>query len=435
MARADGKKRKAPADSAVKSTKRVAVDGRPTKLKVTKVIESGSQVPLFYDAPELEVPADLVFHERDPKSDERAKQVFERERVWTARSHPVMNYTLREVEEPGLTYWLGIVDPKTGEVELIRSKRAELTTVVRARDRPAEATEEKGASKSMLDLKADLSQTFGTKKAKKAIEQRVLNAIPSQKKANGQTIEMDDASRAILQSVGENVADMSTQQQLQAVVDEAKPRPIANVDADDIQDVYAPGAIIGDDILQMLPIREWQEKARRKENIQTTSRYVAARISALAANDAAEERLRVLRYLSFALAFYRETKSSKKREASVPTREKLRESLAPAPEAVIENLRRKFSDRGQIRKFHTELLITHICAFACIVDNFEVATHELQLDLGIDDKTMNQYFREIGARIKPVSGREHGGRATSVARMTLPLEFPKQRKMKQKQRR
>ncbi|KAJ3473961.1 hypothetical protein NLG97_g10054 [Lecanicillium saksenae] len=79
-----------------------------------------------------------------------------------------------------------------------------------------------------------------------------------------------------------------------------------------------------------------------------------------------------------------------------------------------------------MRKFHIDLLITHLCVFACIADNFEVDTQALREDLRIDDKTMNQYFREIGARVKPVSKKAQGV-VTSIARLVLPLDFPKQR--------
>ena len=99
---------------------------------------------------------------------------------------------------------------------------------------------------SMMDLKTDLGQTFGTKKARKVINERVLNAISPQKKPGDKPTEIDSAGRAVLDSVGKLTTDMATREQLQAVVDEAKPVPVANLDADEIQDVYAPDAIIGD---------------------------------------------------------------------------------------------------------------------------------------------------------------------------------------------
>lgn len=282
----------------------------------------------------------------------------------------------------------------------------------------------------MMERKTDLGQTFGTKKAKKAIRENVLNAIAPQRKAGDAPTKIDNAAKAILSSVGGITTNMATREELQAAVDEAKPVPKANFDALDIQDVYDPNVIIGADVLNLVPIREWQEKARHKEGIQTASRFVAARVNAIATNDDAVTRLRVLRYFDFLLMFYLNTKPGKQRGTrQVPPRDKLRELMAPAPEAVVENIRRKFSDAGVIRKFHIDLLMAYCCVFACIVDNFEVDTQNLRDDLRVDQKTINQYFHEIGGRVKPVSNKAEGARATHVARLTLPLDFPKQRQM------
>lgn len=286
-----------------------------------------------------------------------------------------------------------------------------------------------------MDRRAALGQTFGTKKARKAIEDSVLNAISTQKKAGNQSpSRIDDGTRAMLGTVGEVTSTMASRKELQAVVDAAKPVPVANAEAEDIEDVYDPNVIIGSDVLRTVPIREWQEKARAGESIQVLSRFVAARVAALAASDESTTQLRVLRYMYFVLIFYLSTKPGKQRGTrQLPRREELKEKLQPAPEAVIENIRRAFSDGGTMRKFHIDLLMTHLCAFACIVDNYEVDTQNLKDDLRLDQKTINQYFHEIGGRVRPVSNKELG-RIAHVARLALPLNFPRQRHVNPKRR-
>lgn len=282
----------------------------------------------------------------------------------------------------------------------------------------------------MLDRRVDLGQTFGTKKAKKAIRDKALNAIAPQRKAGEAPAEINLAGKAVLQSVGNITTQMSTKEELQSVVDEAKPVPKANLEAQDIQDVYDPNSVIGADILNLVPIREWQERARHSEGIQTTSRFVAARVNAIATNNDAVTRLRVLRYFNFVLTFYLNTKPGKQRGTrQVPPRDKLRELMAPAPEAVVENIRRKFSDAGVLRKFHIDLLMAHCCVYACIVDNFEVDTQNLRDDLRLDQKSINSYFREIGGHVKPVNKKAEGGNMMYLGKLTLPLDFPKQRVM------
>jgi DNA-directed RNA polymerase I subunit RPA49 len=280
----------------------------------------------------------------------------------------------------------------------------------------------------MLDRRTDLGQTFGTKKAKKAIQENVLNAITPQTKPGDSPTKVDYASKAILSSVGTVTTNMATREELQAAVDDAKPVPRANMDASDIHDVYDPNVLIGEEVLNLVPIREWQEKVQHKEGIQTASRFVAARVNAIASKEDDITRLRVLRYFNFVLMFYLSSKPGKQRGTrQIPPRDKLREALSPAPDGVIENIRRKFSDAGVMRKFHLDLLIAYCCVFACIVDNFEVDTQNLRDDLRLDQKTINQYFHEIGGRVKPVSNKAEGVRASHVARLTLPLNFPKQR--------
>ena len=287
----------------------------------------------------------------------------------------------------------------------------------------------------MMDRRADLGQTFGTRKAKKALEDTILNAISPRKQPGDNTpTAIDDATRAVLGSVGETTSTMASRDELQKLVDEAKPGPQADLEADEIGDVYDPREIIGGDVLNLVPIREWQEKAKHKDSIQVLSRYVAARVNAIATNEDSVMQLRVLRYLYFVLLFFMHTKPGRQRGTrQLPPRDKLKEALDPAPEAVVENIRRKFSDAGTMRKFHIDSLIGYCCVFACIVDNFEVDTQNLRDDLKIDQKTMNQYFYEIGARVKPVTNKAEK-RTAFVARLTLPLKFPKQRQFVPKRR-
>lgn len=288
---------------------------------------------------------------------------------------------------------------------------------------------------TMMERKTDLGQTFGTKKAKKAIEETAMNAISPQKRSNDASpFKADAASQAMLNSVGEITATMASREELQAVVDEAKPVPKPNLEAKQVEDVYDPQALIGSEILNLVPVREWQEKAQHRENISLVSRFVAQRVNRLAGDSEATTKLRVLSYMYFVLLFYMSAKPGKERGTrQLPPRDKLQEALQPAPEAVVENIRRKFSDAGVMRKFHTDLLMTHCCAFACIVSNFELDTQNLRDDLRLDQKTMNQYFHEIGGRVKPQSNKENG-RTVHMGRLSLPLDFPKQRHLAPKRR-
>ncbi|KAF5027880.1 hypothetical protein F66182_21 [Fusarium sp. NRRL 66182] len=442
MASESSKKRKRSGDTSAKPKKKVAIDAPPSAT-VSSVLQPKSCPPVIATSSGFEVPKNIPFHSYTPNNAGRSKSKHpksagEKEFLLHSTAHRSLDYTAKadgvRGSKPPLNHFVGIYDPKTGKLQVVEAKKMTVRGSVRAKQASATASSERDMKQSMMDLKTDLGQTFGTKKAKKAIQENVLNAIAPQKKAGDAPTKIDAAARAMLNSVGEITSTMASREELQAVVDEAKPVPVANMDATEIQDVYDPKKIIGADILKMVPVREWQEKAQHKDSIQVPSRFVAARVNRVAGNEDAVDRLRVLRYFFFVLLFYLHSKPGKvKGTRSVPPRDKLREALSPAPEAVIESIRRKFSDRGEMRKFHIDLLMTHCCVFASIVDNFEVDTQNLRDDLKIDQKTMNAYFHEIGGRVRPVTNKDTKITVT-VARLTLPLNFPKQRHIAPKRR-
>ncbi|EKJ73523.1 hypothetical protein NXS19_009226 [Fusarium pseudograminearum] len=435
-------KRKRGGDTTSKPKKKVAIDASPSTT-VSSVLRPKHCPPVIATAVGFDVPKDIPFHSYAPKdaAKSKAKQTKsagEKDFLLHSNAHRTMDYTVKADGarglKPALNHFLGIYDPKSGKLEVVEAKKMTMRAAVRAKQSAAAAADERDASQTMMQLKIDLGQTFGTKKAKKAIQENVLNAIAPQKKAGEAPTKIDAAARAMLSSVGEVTSTMASREELQAVVDEARPVPIPNLEATEIQDVYDPKRIIGADILKLVPVREWQEKVQHKESIQVPSRFVAARVTRVAGNEDATDRLRVLRYFFFVLLFYLHSKPGKARGTrSIPPRDKLREFLAPAPEAVVESIRRKFSDRGEMRKFHIDLLITHCCVFASIIDNFEVDTQNLRDDLKIDQKTMNAYFHEIGGRVKPVTNKETKT-TVSLARLALPLNFPKQRHIAPKRR-
>jgi DNA-directed RNA polymerase I subunit RPA49 len=70
---------------------------------------------------------------------------------------------------------------------------------------------------------------------------------------------------------------------------------------------------------------------------------------------------------------------------------------------------------------------------ACLIDNFEVDTYDLQQDLRLETREMSQYFHEIGARVRAFSaaeGKKMGLDKVAIAqrrtaKLKLPLDFPR----------
>ena len=281
-----------------------------------------------------------------------------------------------------------------------------------------------------MDMRKDLGHAFGTKKAKKALAAVTENAIAPEQglaSAGASPSKLNASQRAVMDSIQEVTAGMASREDLQAAADAAKPVPPGNFDAEEVQDVYRLEELIGGEILNSIPIKDWQDQIKKNTTKQHQSAFVAGRLVTIGQGPDSVKRLRALRYLDLLIKFQRSAKAGKERGTKrVLPKDKLREALQPAPEPVVENIRRKFSTSGEMRKFHVDLVHTYCCALAAVLANYHFDTSTLRYDMGLDDKQFAQYFREIGGRVKVVRGAEKGTQ-TQMATLSLPLEFPKQR--------
>ena len=285
----------------------------------------------------------------------------------------------------------------------------------------------------MRDMRNDLGQTFGTKKSKKAIASLTENAISKPRTAaelaNTEPVKHDAVTAAMLRIMTEVTSGMATKDELQAVVDESKPRPKANLQAESPKDVYTISELVGSEIMKVIPVKEWQDSVKAKQQIITSSKFVSDRIQLVSTS---VHKLKVLRYLLAILEFYGAT-TPRRGVRGLPKKDELRKAMPGIPEAVVGNILRKFSDHGMMSKFQVDLLMTNVCALALIVDNFEVDVYDLREDLKLESRQMQTYFSEIGARIMSANEGEKKrlglDKATAMqhkfARLRLPLEFPK----------
>lgn len=278
---------------------------------------------------------------------------------------------------------------------------------------------------SLYDMRADLGQTFGTKKAKKTLAAITENAIAPRTPQQGNRPQALEASeKALMASIKDVTMSVPTEKDLESAMNAGKPVPKGNFMADEIQDVYKPEVLIGKDILELIQVNDWMQAVKKNENIQVRSRFIANRLRRVGSGENAVSRLRLLRYAYLALMLLMTSRKAKERGVrEILKKDKLQEELGPVPPPVIESIRRKFSDRGYMRKQHVDLLTTHLCAFACILDSFESNNFDLKEDLKIEQREMNQYFMEIGARISKRKVDE--GRTDSIAVLKLPLVFPR----------
>lgn len=416
------KKKKASADSTASSKS-------SKKIKVSSVVQAQVSPPVIATTSGIAVSKDTIFNTYSRAPTKRPRHGAANDMLLHSTSHRSLDYSAREDKpkggQPLLKHYIGLFDPASGQLQLVEAKKMVIRGSVRAQQAPEEDMKSQKLSNTMYDLKAELGQAFGTKKAKKALAAVTENAISPRKARTDGPQTLDSSEKALMNSIKDVTLSVATQQDLQDAMDAAKPVPKGNYEAEDIQDVYRPEDLIGKDILELIQVNDWAQSVKKNEDIQLRSRFVAHRVNRIGSGESAVSRLRLLRYLYFVMLFYLTARKGKdKGSREVLKKDKLIEELSPAPPPVIESIRRKFSDKGIMRKQHVDLLMTHCCVFACILDNFETNTWDLKEDLGIEQKAMTQYFMEIGAKIKRAKVE---GRTDVIAQLKLPLLFPKMR--------
>ncbi|TLS22767.1 uncharacterized protein PpBr36_05968 [Pyricularia pennisetigena] len=428
----DKKRKRAEDGTSQKKSKKAAVDhaasssALPQNIRVSSLIRPKLSPPVIATAPGLSVSPSVQFNPytklRKASSKSRNAPVLG-DILLHSSSHRSLDYTAREEQsqngEGFLRHYIGVFDPKTGELEVVEARKVTVRGSVRSQQAPAEAMSAI-EEKTNMDMRTDLGQAFGTKKAKKALVSRVENAITAANNASSRDSGAGEA--ALMASIKSAAANMPTRDELQAAVNGAKPVPKGNYDATEIQDVYDPDQIIGSDVLNAIPVRDWQTANKNDENVQLSSRYVANRLRRVGEHTESLKRLRILRYLYFLMTFIKIAKPGKNGVRKLPPRDKLREALSPAPDVVLDSLRHKFADGTQMRKIHADLIMTTCCVLASIIDSFEVDTFDLREDLQLEQKQLNSYFAEIGARMKQVV---NGDKKATIAKLALPLQFPK----------
>ncbi|SPO03006.1 related to DNA-directed RNA polymerase A (I) chain [Cephalotrichum gorgonifer] len=392
--------------------------------------------PFILEPAGCQIPDDATFH---VYTRERAKDdlpddptpLEKYEYLLYSNDHPLFEFKARE--DP-LTKWtrlyVGFENPTTGKKEMVQTKKLIVRAVAKDRLPSSLAAAEKDQPTSRMEMATELGRLFGTKRAKKAIVEKERNeiAMPATN-ADGSPVKMNRAEAATLDVIGEAGAGMATREELQATIDATKPVPKANLEAEDIHDVYDPMEIIGPSVLNNIPVKDWQDAVENNTELNLNSHYVARLVMPVGHGPNSMARLRLLRYIHYLIQYY--TLATRKRSSRRAMRKKEFEEATGASSQMSAHLQNKYTNRGEINSYFDAMIITHILALASIIDSFEFDITRLRMDLRIDQEKFSQHFQEIGGRV--VQAKEQAtGKVVQVARLTLPLRFPKQRTIRRR---
>ena len=301
--------------------------------------------------------------------------------------------------------------------------------------------------KPNLSARSNLGLTFGTKKSRKTILSYTENAIsPSKPRSKN-----DALADALISNVSAATASMPTRAELQAEINEGKPIPEPNLDAESVEEVYTLESLVGGtQMLRRIEVQSWISTVESGGEVKTRSRFVAKRLAYLVqAEDI--KRLRGLKYLLLLVELYHSLIPNQRGNGSMrmPKKEELASKMPDWPSELLESLRTRFAEaddvlnkyhvNNMLSKWHVQRLLTHILALALVVDGFVTDVKDIKEDLKLEMKDVSALYKELAAPLMPptegelkrlrMSRTEAMQDGHRFARLRLPLQFPKMRVM------
>ncbi|KAF2755814.1 RNA polymerase I associated factor, A49-like protein [Pseudovirgaria hyperparasitica] len=398
---------------------------RPAKKSAIELQELG---PILASTPCISLPREAQFQTYLKEG----KLSRSKELLLYSSNHDELDYIMREEEDGHTKHYIGVYDPTTDKllrvIEVPRrfSVRCSLRRETQESQREGDLQRQRAAQASNMNARNALGLEFGGAKAKKQIKSLTENAITSTE-IDGVAPTADAATAALISSIVHSTADMPSQETVQAEIAASRPRPIANLATKNLQEVYTIESLIPASSLISLEINDWIEDPDNIEG--SASRFVANRVMKIA-RSGDTTKVKALRYILHLLQFHNSL-PRKRLPYKLPKREELKK-LMKAPDSIISDIVRKFSTGNQMPRWNVDYLITHICALALIVDQFDVDIFALHKDLSREPKEICDYFREIGCKIaNPTETERQQMRITKaeasdhrIAKLRIPLEFP-----------
>ena len=223
---------------------------------------------------------------------------------------------------------------------------------------------------------------------------------------------------------------------MQAEIDEAKPRPKPNMQAETPAEVYPVEDLVGGiGVLKAIGVKEWIDKVNAGEDVQTKSLFVARRLRATVQTGDVKK-AKVLKYLLLLVEWFRSLKPGNRSGHRAPKPDDLPDLIANWGSDIVNGVNRRFAEGGGVlNKWHFDNLITHILALTLTLDNYATDIHDVLKDLKFEAKTLSKYYLELGCSVALPTENERAAlgiakaevRGHRIARLRLPLVFPKMR--------
>ncbi|KAK5120020.1 hypothetical protein LTR85_007096 [Meristemomyces frigidus] len=430
------KKRKRQSNGGGSANKKVAFEGAAAgaSIKVTYSDDDGLH-PVLLSAPGLTAPSTPFESYAKASSSKHASTTPKpstHSLLLHSSQHPRLDCTATASSlDQHQSHYIAVFDPAANQLQITPAHHLSLRSIPRKISDDLLAQQQQ---RTFAQQREQLGQEFGTKKAKKAIASKTENAITKDGKGKGPR---SDAASAVLESMADAAAATPKKEDIERDLLASKPIPKPNLSAENVEEVYPFNTLLPPADARLVPVKEWQDKARANEEIKFSHRFPAHRVNAIGASDDILK-LKALSYLNLLLEFHDSLQNAGRAGKKVPKKEILTKKLAAWPEQLVDAVRRRFANAAnELPKWHMDNLYTHICALSLYVDGWTTNTTDLKEDLKMENKTVVAYFNELGCKVSAPTekDRERMGKgvgkaqasAMRMARLKLPLEFPKAR--------
>lgn len=335
--------------------------------------------------------------------------------------HPTIDYAAAEGTEPGESYlkhYLAVFDPATNELKILDAKNLTVRGSVRQQKTLEESDDEDTANfMAAQGTRAALTEAFGSKKSKKAVQSTAEN------RQLGQGVE----GATIAEVITANMVDNDDENvEATIVARSAKPLPPANITTDDIEEVYSISKLVlpspASNTLRQMPIETWKAKLRAGSEVKVRTRYVANRITYIGRNAVEQEspkftqQLQLLRYIELLIEIAQFCGRQDRRRKMDFVDKWPEDALSPgvSPSIIKQVVNHFFPENTPSERAMTLLRTTIFALTLHIVppsgkagDGRLIAEPtDIQLDLALEVAEVRKLYHELGCKLAPAADKD-----------------------------
>ncbi|OAV92855.1 hypothetical protein, variant [Puccinia triticina 1-1 BBBD Race 1] len=347
-----------------------------------------------------------------------------------------------QTDQAHCTYMLGVHHASAGKLTLFPTQLYHLRPVVKQlRD-----ADEKRVSEQPTDnyaARSTLGTTFGTKKARRAIQAAARNKVDPET--------MTHLERQITTAIAEDSSCLPSAAVQAQEIDANRPIPAYNINATEPKDIYLLSDVVTNAELNSIPLgpilnaRTAQEAARLLPS--SHSSFTMIRLEALwkrcpdgKLDKKDTKRLRILVYINYLITIRRHHKLTADSLAR-------RLGLDKDSPAIVDGILARFTEtvkqtdgslKHNLTSFSTIKLYSYIAVLSLIHDDFMTRVIGLPEDLQEPASSINDIFLNVGCKMSkltlaefealdqgPISmdAKESNAQRT-IAKLVVPLVFP-----------